>query len=162
MTNTPESGSVMQINVNPEGGVPKYRVASAEVTINGFVGDKQRDRRFHGGPGRAVSLYAYELIQALQAEGHPIEPGSTGENLTLRGIDWSTLHIGDQLLIGERLCIEITDYAAPCQNIAGSFLKRNFARVSHKVHPGWSRLYARVLVEGTVREGDQVDWDIVL
>ena len=29
-------------------------------------------------------------------------------------------------------------------------------RVAQKVHPGWSRLYARVLREGTVRTGDAV------
>jgi len=28
-------------------------------------------------------------------------------------------------------------------------------RVSEKVHPGWSRFYARVLKEGTLRVGDR-------
>ena len=44
------SGRVVQINVNPQGGVPKHSVPSAHVTTQGVVGDKQRNRRFHGGP----------------------------------------------------------------------------------------------------------------
>ena len=38
----------------------------------------------------------------------------------------------------------------------GSFKDGEFARVSQKRHPGWSRVYARVLVEGTIRQGDPV------
>jgi MOSC domain-containing protein YiiM len=52
--------------------------------------------------------------------------------------------------------LELTDYAAPCSNIARSFERRQYVRVNQKVHAGWSRLYARVLAEGTVRVGDQV------
>jgi len=159
MTTIPHTGRVVQINVNPQGGVPKHRVPSAQVTFGGVAGDRQRDRRFHGGPERAVSLYAYERIAALQAEGHPIAPGSTGENLTIAGLDWGGLKVGDRLRIGDRLGIEITRYAAPCDNIADSFAGGEFTRISQKLHPGWSRLYARVLVEATVQEGDPVAWD---
>jgi MOSC domain-containing protein YiiM len=151
---------VVQINVNPRGGVPKQQVARVEVTMQGVTGDKQHDRRYHGGPDRAVTLFSYERIQALQDEGHPIAPGTTGENLTISGLDWATLQPGDCLRVGERLCIEITDYAAPCRKIAASFADGLFKRISQKVHPGWSRLCARVLTEGTVREGDAVVWDV--
>src|SRR5215207_10611160 len=106
----PKTGHVIQINVNPKGGVPKHPVASARVTASGVAGDKQRNRRFHGGPQRAVSLYSHEHIQALQGEGHPITPGSTGENLTIGGLDWTTLQVGDQLQIGDQLRILITSY----------------------------------------------------
>ncbi len=155
-----KTGQVVQINVNPEGGVPKQPVPQAEVTIEGVCSDKQRDRRYHGGPTRAVSLFSYERIHALQAEGHAIAPGTTGENLTISGLDWDTLQVGDCLRIGDRLRIEITGYAAPCSIIADSFQDGQFTRISQKLHPGWSRLYARVLVEGIVREGDVVEWDV--
>ena len=156
----PRTGCVVQVNINPQGGVPKQRALSAEVSFNGVVGDKQRDLRFHGGPTRAVSLYSYECIQALQAEGHPIVPGSTGENLTIGGLEWGALQVGERLRIGDRLRIEITGYAVPCSNLVESFIDGGFTRISQKLHPGWSRLYARVIVEGTVREGDSVEWDV--
>lgn len=151
---------IVSINVNPQGGVPKQRVPQALITTNGVVGDKQRDRRFHGGPERAVSLFALERIQQLQAEGHPISAGSTGENLTIAGLEWSTLGVGDCLRIGDQVRIVITGFAAPCQNIDGSFSDAQFTRLSQKLHPGWSRLYARVLHEGVVAEGDLVSFDV--
>jgi MOSC domain-containing protein YiiM len=157
MSFTAKTGRIIQINVNPQGGVPKQRVPSASVTSNGVAGDKQRNRRFHGGPQRAVSLYSYERIQALQAEGHTITPGSTGENLTISGLDWGALQIGDRLRIGDGLRLEITGYAAPCSNIIASFAAGAITRISQQLHPGWSRLYARVLVEATVHEGDPVE-----
>ena len=152
----PKTGQIIQINVNRKGGVPKLPVASARITANGVVGDKQRNRGFHGGPQRAVSLYSHEHIQALQAEGHPIAPGSTGENLTIGGLDWAALNVGDQLQIGGRLLIQITGYAAPCDNIAASFAGGAITRISQKLHPGWSRLYAQVLAEADAHVGDVV------
>src|SRR5207245_123508 len=95
-------------------------------------------------------------IQALQAEGHPIAPGSTGENLTIGGLDWAALKIGDQLQIGDQLRIEITGYAAPCSNINASFAGAEITRISQKLHPGWSRLYAKVLAAAEARVGDMV------
>lgn len=153
---TPTTACIAQINVNPQGGVPKGRIEATNLTSGGVAGDYQRDKRNHGGPTRAVSLFSKELIETLQSEGHPIIPGSAGENLTISGLDWAALQIGDRLQIGETVVLEITSYTAPCENIAKSFSAGEFTRISQKVHPGWSRLYARVLVEGTVREGDSV------
>lgn len=150
-------GRVAQVNVNPRGGVPKHAVPAAEVTEQGVVGDKQRDRRFHGGPTRAVSLFALERVDALRAEGHPIAPGSTGENLTLSGLPWDEVRVGDRLRVGDWVELEITGYAAPCSNIAESFAGGEFKRMSQKLHPGWSRLYASVRSPGEVRPGDPVE-----
>ncbi len=154
---TDRLGRVVQVNVNPEGGVPKHPVPAAEITTRGVRGDKQRDRRHHGGPQRAVCLFAIERIDGLRAEGHPIAPGTTGENLTLAGVDWDRIKVGDRLLVGEWVELEITGYASPCSNIEASFADGAFKRMSQKLHPGWSRLYARVLAEGTVRAGDPVE-----
>ena len=149
---------VEQVNVNPEGGVPKLPVPQAFVSVFGVEGDLQRDIMFHGGPFRAVSLFSLELILALQAEGHPIAPGSTGENLTISGLDWSRLSPGDHLRAGNEVVLQLTDYAAPCTTIVDSFLHWNVTRIAQQVHPGWSRLYAAVLEEGIVRPGDPVEW----
>ena len=119
-------------------------------------GDRQRNRKFHGGPDRAVCLYSLEIIEALRAEGHSIGPGSAGENLTVAGIDWSHLEPGDRLGIGPDLQLEITSYTAPCRLNGQWFKDGNSERMAQEAHPGWSRLYARVLVEGTVHPGDPV------
>jgi MOSC domain-containing protein YiiM len=137
------------------GGVPKEAVFEADVTHEGVRGDMQRDLRYHGGPDRAVSLYSLELIRALQHEGHPIAPGTAGENFTISGIDWSLLVPGQEIEIGP-VRLVVTGYAAPCQNIRRSFNDHGFTRISQKVHPGWSRVYTRVLTGGKVRPNDVV------
>lgn len=150
------NAKLLQISVNPQGGPLKHRVAQAKIETNGVVGDKQNDRRYHGGPERAVCLYSWELIRELQDEGHPIEPGKTGENLTIAGLDWTQMRPGVRLQIGE-VELEIVSFTAPCYKIASNFVDGDFKRISQKVRPGWSRVYACVLREGVVREGDSVE-----
>jgi MOSC domain-containing protein YiiM len=147
-------GVVRSINVS-NGGVPKLPREACYVSVTGLQGDRQRDLRYHGGPDRAVCLYSLDLIEALQAEGHAITPGSIGENLTVEGVDWSRMIPGARVEVGT-VALQLTDYAAPCSNIARSFERRQYVRVNQKVHTGWSRLYARVLAEGTVRLGDSL------
>ena len=144
---------IAQISVS-SGGVPKRAVPSARVTTLGLEGDLQRNREFHGGPERALCLFSLERIRALQAEGHPITPGSIGENVTLEGIDWPAVGPGTYLQLGADVVIQITRYTAPCANITAAFRDRDYARVSHKRYPGDSRVYARVLREGGVASGD--------
>ncbi len=146
---------VHRINVSP-GGVPKLPVPTAMVDASGLVGDEQADRVHHGHPEQAICLYSLEVIHALREEGHPIEPGSAGDNLTLSGLDWEAVVPGSRLKIGETIEIEVTGYTSPCVKNAGWFLERDFNRMSQTDHPGWSRLYARVLEPGEVSVGDAV------
>src|SRR5947207_14775896 len=81
-------GRIGSINVS-RGGLPKRPVAEAEVTTEGVEGDWQSDRRYHGGPERAVVIFSAERIAALQAEGHPIGTGTTGEHLTISRLAWT-------------------------------------------------------------------------
>ena len=137
------------------GGVPKLPVERASVRATGMEGDKQRDRRFHGGPERALCLYSQERLDALAAEGHPVMRGALGENVTVCGIAWEEVRPGTRLQLGEVL-VEITSYTVPCKNIARYFSDERFKRISQKLHPGWSRVYARVLHEGSIAVGDGV------
>jgi MOSC domain-containing protein YiiM len=146
---------VYQINVS-DGGVPKLPVPKAYITVQGVGGDRQRSLQHHGGADRAVCLYAREVIEALRAEGHAVVPGSCGENLTLAGLDWARLKPGNRLHIGADVRLEVTSYTDPCRHQTQWFKDGDFMRISQKKHPGWSRLYARVLAEGIVRPGDAV------
>jgi MOSC domain-containing protein YiiM len=145
-----------QINIS-DGGVPKRPVLEAVITKTGVEGDRQRNLKVHGGPDRAVCLYSQDLIERLQDEGHSIEAGSSGENLTLAGIEWEKLKLGDHLQIGPAVHIEIMSYTTPCDKNAQWFRDRDIKRISHKINPGWSRFYAKVLREGVVRPGDAVE-----
>lgn len=152
-----DQGVVVSVNVS-SGGVPKLPVPGARVSAAGLDGDKQRNLEFHGGADRALCLYSMERIEALQAEGHPIASGTTGENLTIAGLDWARVVPGAALAVGG-VTLEITAYAAPCASIRPSFADRDSNRISQKKHPGWSRVYARVAGEGEIRVGDGVTLD---
>jgi MOSC domain-containing protein YiiM len=138
-----------------DGGVPKLPIASARIGYRGVDGDRQASRQHHGRVWQALCLYSADVVDALAAEGHPIAPGRTGENISLRGVDWTAVRPGVQLRIGEVLA-EVTAYATPCTKNAQWFTDRDFHRIDHGLHPGWSRAYAAVLEDGVVRAGDQV------
>lgn len=148
-------GRLLQVNIS-DGGVPKRPVEAARITRNGVVGDRQRAETVHGGPHRAVSILGIEAIRRVAAEGHPIAPGTTGENLTTEGFDVSSLPVGARLAVGDEALLEISKPTSPCRTIRHSFADLRFGRLSIKTHPADSRVYARVLREGTVRPGDRI------
>ena len=152
------SGRVQQVIVS-WGGVPKLPVAGTQVRRLGLDGDGHAEPEpIHGGELQAVLLYCVEAITRVAADGHQAFPGAFGENLTLEGIDWSTLGPGDRLAIGGGgLLLELTKHAAPCQTIAHWFVDRQIARISPKTHPEDARWYARVIVDGPVAAGDAVE-----
>ena len=144
---------IVQLSVS-NGGVPKKAVESVRVTALGLEGDAHQNREHHGGPERAVCLFAMEAIRELQAEGHPLVPGALGENVTLEGLDWSAVQAGARVRLGAEVVVEITRYTTPCFNIRPAFRDGDYSLVSQNRHPGRSRVYARVLETGTVRRGD--------
>jgi MOSC domain-containing protein YiiM len=148
------TGRVAQISVSA-GGVPKRAVEAARITKRGIEGDRQATRKHHGRPWQALCLWSGDVIERLRAEGHPIEPGSAGENITISGLDWAELRPGVRMRVGDAL-VETTLYALPCAKNARWFVDGDFGRIEHTRERGVSRLYAWVLVDGDVRTGDAV------
>lgn len=137
-----------------DGGVPKHGVDRVDVDWSGVVGDRQATRRHHGRPNQALCLWSSEVIATLQADGHPIAPGSTGENITVRGLRWADVRPGVRLRIGTVTC-EVSSYAVPCSQNSGWFLDGRF-RVIHHSNGPVSRVYATVLAPGGIAVGDDV------
>lgn len=146
---------VHQVNVS-DGGVPKRPVFEAKVGKTGLEGDRQQNLKVHGGPDRAICLYSLELLERLQDEGHPIDAGLSGENLTIAGLEWNLVTPCAVLSVGPDLQIEVTSYTSPCSKNAMWFRDGDYQRMSQKKNPGWSRVYAKVLREGIVRPGDAI------
>ena len=150
---------VFQVSLSG-GGVPKRAVAEAFVGTNGLRGDAVHHPKIHGGPERAVCLYALDRLLALQEEGHPVFPGAIGENLTVVGLDWARLTAETTLAIGDGAgpVLQLTRPVTPCSTIAPYFLgDKGYRRIDEERRPGWARWYARVLREGVVRPGDMVE-----
>ena len=129
------------------GGIPKQRVESAIVSERGLAGDKQRFP-FHGGPNRAVCLFAIEDYAKLARDGVVAEaPGAFGENLLTQGLDYEELRSGDRLQVGDEVLLEIHDVREPCGT-----LKSIDARFPNLML-GRSGFLCRVLRGGEPRAG---------
>lgn len=118
----------------------------------GLSGDAQVWRTSHGGPERALLLYAIEHYPKWRGEWgtKEIGPGGFGENLTLSGLDESTTCVGDVFQLAE-VKIEISGPRGPCRNLVRRHQRRDLMeRVVATGRSGW---YARVQTEGWLEAG---------
>ena len=144
------TGTLAQLNISG-GGMPKLPVPSVMVTRDGVAGDWQKNRKYHGGPDRAVCLFSVELYDRLRSLGIDLTPGAVGENFTTEGLDMQSLAKGDRLRVGSSCVIELTDVRVPCRN-----LKQWDADLPELI-VGYSGWVARVIAEGNVLPGDVVE-----
>ena len=52
--------------------------------------------------------------------------------------------------------IETTAWTQPCSKLTQWFTAGDFTRIDHDRHPGWSRIYAKVLRDGDLAVGDRI------
>ncbi|MAC97406.1 MAG: sulfurase [Euryarchaeota archaeon] len=151
------SAVVHSINISTQGGVPKLPINKAQIKFEGVDGDfnKFRTEKKNSTGTRAVTLFSLEQIEKLKSEGHAIDVGTTGENITIEGVDWPSLEVGARMMIGEAM-IELSEPTAPCSKIGKSFIDGAFSRIDHELELGWSRWSASVIEEGQVEIGSQV------
>ena len=137
-----------------DGGVPKSAVDSVDIGWRGVLGDRQASRAHHGRPWQAVCLWSADVVADLARAGHPIRPGSAGENVSVRGLDWSEARPGARMSLGT-VTLAVAAYAIPCSKNARWFADGDYERMSHE-RSDRSRLYARVEQPGRVSVGDTV------
>ena len=95
---------------------------------------------------KAICILENELLVKLQSEGHPIQPGTTGENILVEGYN---LEFGKVFDVGE-VRLEVVSDATPCWKIADSFTEGDYSRMSHEKYPGETRWYCKVLNTGVI------------
>lgn len=129
------------------------------VGVLGVAGDKQLNRKHHGGPDKAVYAFAREDVVHWERElSRPIPPGSFGENFSTLGLDVSDSLVGERWRVGsgdDALVVEVTMPRQPCMTFArwigeGSGWVRRFSAY------GRVGAYLRVIFPGTVGAGDPI------
>jgi MOSC domain-containing protein YiiM len=127
--------------------MPKHNVPAAELQVDyGIVGDA------HAGSGlRQVSLLDMASIEDLRRQGADISPGDFAENLTVEGIDLSTLTVGSRLKIGT-IALEVTQLGKRCHGRC-----RIFEKLGDCIMPRQG-VFARVMTGGRIQVGDAVEW----
>jgi MOSC domain-containing protein YiiM len=102
-----------------------------------------------------VYAYAREDYEWWAGElDRPLEPGTFGENLTVKGVDVTAAVVGERWGIGSAL-LEVAGPRTPCWKIG--------ARMEDPEFPVWFAAsgrpgaYLRIVQEGDVAAGDQVE-----
>lgn len=139
-------------------GIFKYCKESVRVDRLGIVGDLQVDKRFHGGPERALhqfSLSSYEKI----VKWHPLLhkkaiSGSIGENISTTILNENSVSIGDVYRFGE-VELQVSCPRMPCWKIDSKFNQPRLSQfiLKHKIN-GW---YYRVLKAGEICLQDDIE-----
>jgi MOSC domain-containing protein YiiM len=122
----------------------------------GLAGDEHADTRNHGGPHRAVLMYAERHYPEWRDElGLAELPyGGFAENLTVRGLTEDDVAIGDSLRVGSAV-LQVSGPRAPCWKISRRWEIDDLTqRVSVTTRIGW---LLRVLEEGEVAAGDEIE-----
>lgn len=139
-------------------GIRKHPVAQAELTLTGFNGDTQGDRKNHGGSEKAVHQYCLDHYPFWRDAIGPVEPlaqpGAFGENLVVSGLKENDVCLGDTWAVGDAL-LQVSQARRPCWRLNQRFGVRDMARrVTETGRTGW---YYRVLKPGTVTAGDTLE-----
>jgi len=140
-----------------ETGIFKKPVAGpVRVFRDNLSGDRQADLACHGGEDKAVYAYSldnYAYWQEVLGR-EPMSYGQFGENLTVTGIDESNIYVGDHLRLGSALMV-VTQPRVPCFKLG--------IRMDSNEMPGLftksarTGFYLKVLHEGTVEAGDEIE-----
>ncbi len=127
--------------------MPKCNVPEAELRADfGIVGDA------HAGSGaRQVSLLDLASIDDLRQKGADISPGDFAENLTVEGVDLSTLRVGQKLRVGGLVDLEVTQLGKRCHGRC-----RIFEKLGDCIMPRQG-VFARVLTGGRIQAGDTIE-----
>ena len=144
-------------------------VGPIHLTNTGIIGDGQADRENHGGIDKAVLAYSADHYSVWRRQLNlPDMPfGGFGENLTIEGIDETTVCIGDLWQAGD-VTFQVSQPRQPCWKMSRRWRIADLAQqVIHNGRSGW---YLRVLTDGdlaartplTLVERPHPDWTIAL
>ncbi len=131
-------------------------MGAQEVTFTNIIGDKQSDLNVHGGPTRAISVYASEYYSYWKEQlgTNDLPWGYFGENLNISGgVFEETINVGDRFTIGT-VELEAVQSRFPCVKLGYKMGSQKW--VKPFLHSGKTGFYFGVIKEGTISPGDQV------
>lgn len=125
------------------------------VRPHNLDGDEQADRSVHGGPTKAVYVYAAEHYDAWRDElgAEDLPWGSFGENLSVAGADEAAVYIGDEYRVGSARVV-VTEPRMPCTKLNLRFERGDMMK--RFLESRRSGFYAGVLESGVVQAGDEM------
>ena len=143
-------------------GADKDEIAGpVQLGTLGLTGDEQADQKNHGGPDKALLLYAdHHYPSWLADQGLELASGAFFENITLTGVDGrpcpdeTTVVLGETWRLGQAI-VQVSQPRSPCYKLAGRWGVPDL--VQRVQRTGWSGWYVRVLEPGAVAKGDAAE-----
>lgn len=101
---------IASINLSSEKGTKKSPVSEA-VFASGYGIESDA----HAGGQRQVSLLAMESIEKAMSTGIELKPGDFGENITTEGFDLRSIKIGNRLILGSGIILQVSQIGKECK-----------------------------------------------
>ena len=136
-----------------------YKEPTSEPLYLGFEDVKDDavvDRKYHGGIDKACYAYSHEAYQFWkdQYPFHEFPLGFFGENLTIKGLNESDIHIGNQYKIGATAVIEVSQPREPCFKLGIRFGSQKILKTF--INGEFPGIYFRVIQTGKVTVNDEL------
>jgi MOSC domain-containing protein YiiM len=135
--------------------IGKTAVTTAELKIEGFIGDGVANLEFHGGVDRAVCIYPYEHYSKWEKLfNKKLKLPAFGENITTIGMTEAEVHIGDIYKIGDTV-IQVTQGRVPCSTISSFNQEKEFLKLVYET--SLTGYFFRVIEEGTINIDSKIE-----
>lgn len=136
-----------------ESGIVKTPVATATwLGKTGLAGDGQADLKNHGGPDKAVCVYAYEHYPYWEEQLNRALPlAAFGENFSTEGLLEADVCVGDMYRVGTAT-VQVSQPRQPCFKLGA---RHGFPKLVLWVQQtGLTGYYLRCLESGSVQLAD--------
>lgn len=139
-------GEVFALCISLKKGEKKREVDQAEFVPGWGLKDD-----IHAGPGaRQVSLLSSEDAECLKKDIPGLKPGDFGENISTRGFNLDLVKIGDRIIIGENIFLEVSQIGKVCHS--GCEIQKKTGKC---IMPQRG-VFAKVINGGRVKKGDPI------
>jgi len=137
-------GKVLSVCISLEKGTKKEQVNSARLVPDwGIEGDAHAGH-WH----RQVSLLPIEEIDEMKKVIPDLKPGDFAENITTQGIDLDHIKIGDRIIVGEDIVLEVSQIGKECHSGC------EIQKLTGECIMPKKGIFARVLKGGVVKRDD--------
>jgi molybdopterin adenylyltransferase len=144
-----QKGIVLSVNISEKKGEVKKAVKEIMITNKGIENDA------HAGDWhRQISLLAEESIRKFEKLiGRELDFGEFAENITTQGLILHKMHIGDRLILGDEVELEITQIGKECHGTSCAI----FHAVGKCVMPK-EGIFCKVIKGGKLKPNDSIQY----
>lgn len=138
---------IVSINISKTKGGKKYPVSEASINELGIEGDGHSGK-WH----RQISMLPLESIEKMNEKRKIASPGDFAENLTVAGLDFHQLKIGDVLLIKgqEEVVLKVSQIGKECRTPCSIY-----DAVGYCIMP-LEGIFLEVICGGSIKTGDLI------